>query len=58
MDPNVESTPSSGASSLEKFASPTADDLNFNPYYLRNSNNYGTLLVTQPLNGADNYPFW
>ena len=57
MDPNVETTPS-GPSSLEKFASPMADDLNFNPYYLGNSNNSGTLLVTQPLNGAGNQPFW
>ena len=56
MDPNVETTPS-GPSSLEKFASPMADDLNFNPYYLGNSNNSGTLLVTQPLNGADNYHY-
>lgn len=58
MDPNVETTPSSGASSLDKFESPTADDLNFNPYYLGNSDKYGTLIVTQPLNRADNYPFW
>ena len=57
MDANVKTTPSSGAS-LEIFASPMADDLNFNPYYLGSGDNSGTMLVTQPLNGADNYPFW